>query len=373
MQKVDLVVGGGTSQADSGPASSLRLPKSITALTTAPDGTVWLAAQSDSADEKQLVSVTPSGQAHRIRLPAGSPEVDSLAVDRNGVVWAASTQTVIWRLQDTALRAAYGTPWRGSGHFPGPFVADGKPLSGAHLGVISSLAADPRGGLVFVETQDSCERIRRLDPDGTVTTLVGVACPHQRTAAEIQRSIFPDSTIRAAKLAIDTAGSLALGPDGRIYVYTFRSVLVVDLGSGGVTRVLGRPADNSIEARPKIDNGKAPFATSQPATKEVVLQASGSDAAGLGSGNIAVGSDGAAAVVTEQESGDLSRAFTWAVGDSKIKISPSAKPAVSVQLVRKAVVTTASAVRGVLAFRGNTLLEGVSRDGGALVVAVPAR
>jgi len=374
MQKVQLVIGGGTSEADEGPASSLRLPKKITALTTAPDGTVWLAAQDSSDSAPQILSVSPSGQARRIRLAGDSRNVDSLAIGADGVLWAATTDTVIWRLQGQALRAAYGTLWRKPGHFPGPFVADGKPLSSAHLGLISSVAVDSQGRLVFEETEDSCERIRRLNSNGTVTSLVGgaVRCPDERTRTEIQAARFPDSRTTAAKLPIDIGGSFALGPDDRVYVYTMQTVLSVDATTGKVNRVVGAPESISLDFRPKIDNGSKPFGSSKTATELPLLQTTGTADGKLTSGNLGVAADGAIALMTTQEQVSVSRAFTWQVTGTqpKIVMAPDAEATASVQVVHDRAATTASVIRGMLAFRGNDLLEGVSRPGGAVVAAI---
>src|SRR3712207_2385278 len=66
---VQPVLGGGTSGADSGRATDLRLPRAINAVAVAPDRTIWVAAaDSRYEDASELVKVTPDGQAERFRL-----------------------------------------------------------------------------------------------------------------------------------------------------------------------------------------------------------------------------------------------------------------------------------------------------------------
>jgi hypothetical protein len=147
-QRVELIAGGGRSDSESGPAASLRLPQKITALTTAPDGTVWLAGR--QGDETQLVSVAPDGQAYRTRLPTPSPALTSLAVRADGTVFAASGGKAIWRIAGDRLTVAYGK------------------------GNTADLGQDLA---LFAEAIDElCYRVRRLDTVGTVSTVAGRPC-----------------------------------------------------------------------------------------------------------------------------------------------------------------------------------------------------
>jgi hypothetical protein len=146
---VELIAGGGKSDSESGPAASLRLPQKITALTTTPDGTVWLAGR--QGDETQLVSVAPDGQAYRTRLPTPSPALTSLAVRADGTVFAASDGKAIWRIAGDRLTVAYGKGNNGIA-----VLGDGKVATAGLIGtkvafkgdVLLAAASRDDGGVV---------------------------------------------------------------------------------------------------------------------------------------------------------------------------------------------------------------------------------
>ena len=93
----------------------------------------------------------------------------------------------------------------GTGQFG--FSGDGGPATGAQMGQASGLALGPDGSLYIADSSNL--RIRRMAPDGIITTIAGNG----------QRGFSGDGG-PATQAAMGTPVSLAVGPDGSIYIGT---------------------------------------------------------------------------------------------------------------------------------------------------------
>jgi hypothetical protein len=365
-QQVDLVAGGGKGDSDSGPAASLRLPAKITALTTAPDGTVWLAGRQD--DESQLLSVTPDGQAHRTRLPVPSPILTSLAVRADGTVFAASGAKAIWRVAGDRLAVAYGKRTTGDlgqdlALFP-PFVSDGKPVTSGNLGRVRSVGIDSSGRLLFAESIDElCYRVRRIEAAGTVSTLAGRPCPDTPDLADGR---FPAAGTLAKDLPLAaSSAAFTVGPANRLYVMTGPSVVEVD-SAGKATVVLGSNGQNAGQVPDPA--GASPFDKWTPAAS-AEFQAADADNAM----SIAASAAGPLATVGGLDRSDVPGTFKWRAeaGDTHLDVNVPDQAKSGIAVLRDGKVATASLIGGKVGFRGGLLLVAASRDDGGVLVGIP--
>jgi sugar lactone lactonase YvrE len=121
-----------------------------------------------------------------------------LALDANGNLYVADTQNFRIRKIDPKgnVSTLAGTGTQG--------FADGKGASASFVGPLA-LAIDPTGNVLVADY--SGHRVRKITPDGTVSTLVGDGTPGSQDGAKGQLK-YP------AGLAIDAAGVLYIADSG---------------------------------------------------------------------------------------------------------------------------------------------------------------
>jgi uncharacterized protein (TIGR03437 family) len=95
-------------------------------------------------------------------------------------------------------------------------VGDGGPASSAVLFQVQGIAADAQGNVYLSDTDN--HRIRRVAPDGTISTVAGTGAPG-----------FSGDGGPAAAAQIDTPYSLATDPQGNLYF--------ADYGNGRIRRI----------------------------------------------------------------------------------------------------------------------------------------
>jgi hypothetical protein len=238
-QRVDIVAGGGTSDATSGPARSLRLPQ-ITAMTVAPDGTLWAAGKSSSAS--QIVKISPNGQAVRTVVhPSDDNEITSLGVASDGTLWAVSGggADTVYRFVDGRLTPAFA-----------PFVADERdPADGSTVRSsdpqpgVTQIAFDPAGELTFFSpaTDDHCVTLRRIARDGRISTLAGGNVESETTQGPNDTPANGTDSRRICLSLFDTFAYL--GPDA-VLVRTRAATFTIALRTGR-TASLSSVRDNA--------------------------------------------------------------------------------------------------------------------------------
>jgi sugar lactone lactonase YvrE len=184
-----------------------------------PDGTLWVA----EGRRGELVAVTPDGRRRvvvgrrRLRNLDGGPVLATggLALDDAGRCWFADPvhHRVGRRESDGTCTLAAGTGEPG-------FVGDGGPAAAARVDRPVGLAWDAAGGALLIADSRN-HRVRRIGPDGMITTVAGSGTPGDHgdggpaTAARLHRPA-----------AVAVAGR---GPG--------RRVVVADTGNGRVRAV----------------------------------------------------------------------------------------------------------------------------------------
>jgi sugar lactone lactonase YvrE len=191
---------------------------------------------------RRVLKVTPEGAVLTL---AGPPEIAfpaGLAVDSNGHLFIADSEN--HRVLGIDPEGRH-TPVAGTGT-PG-FSGDGGPATAARLHAPWGLAVDAPGHLYLADAAN--HRIRRVAPDGTITTVAGVGAPGfagdggLATAAQLDRP---------TGVAVDSQGNLFIvdSLNGRVRkVGTDQWITTVFGGSGGEGEAAARyyPASVAVD------------------------------------------------------------------------------------------------------------------------------
>ena len=129
---------------------------------------------------------------------------------------------------------------------------DGGPATQAQLANPDGVAISPDGTLYIAESSGNCNRIRRVDPEGNITTLAG-------TGADCRPPTDPcgdGGQATDAKLYFPYA--VAVHPDGSIYIADHGSKRIRRVGpEGNITTVAGTGGDCHPLTDPCGDGGPA--------------------------------------------------------------------------------------------------------------------
>ncbi|WP_413626463.1 gluconolaconase [Luteibacter sp. Lutesp34] len=160
--------------------------------------------------------------------PAGTARFDTpsgLAIDAAGVLYVADTGNDAIRRVDTqgTVTTIAGGHGRGDRDGAGRDASFNGPLG---------VAVNDRGDIYVADTYN--HRIRRIDASGTVTTLAG-STPG-----------FQDGP--AAQARFDTPCSLALGPDGSVWVADTRNRAIRRIAPDGTVSTIAQSADEDYDA-----------------------------------------------------------------------------------------------------------------------------
>jgi hypothetical protein len=194
---------------DGGPAvnAAIGAPRGIASLA---DGTLLIA----DSDNNRIRRVAPDGTIETVAGdgtagfsgdggPAGSAELGkpfAVAPLPDGGFLIADTANSRIRLvgPDGTIGTVAGDGLAG-------FAGDGGPATVAELDHPHAVIAMPRGGFLVADTEN--HRVRRVWPDGTITTIAGTGSPG-----------FSGDDGLATDAQLDEPKALALLPDGRILV-----------------------------------------------------------------------------------------------------------------------------------------------------------
>jgi len=111
------------------------------------------------------------------------------------------------------------------------FAGDGGPADQAQLSVVRNVAIGPDGSLYIADVSN--ERVRRVGPDGIITTVAG--------SGGLGTYSGDGGPASEAKLDLHSSPGIALGPDGSLYIADVSNHRVRRVGPDGIiTTVAGR-------------------------------------------------------------------------------------------------------------------------------------
>ncbi len=220
---ITTVVGGGRADvADGVPATdaTLSYPSGIA---FGEDGSLFIADWNHhrvrKVDPNGIITTIAGGGAGQITegVPATSISINPIdvAMGASGSLFIADVGGRIWVVsRDGLIRTFAG----GGTASPG----DGGPATQAQLGCASSVAVGPDGAVFFTDSS----RIRRVAPDGTISTVAG---PGSSDADDIP-------AIRARVKNAGNYAKISVAQDGSIYVENYGSSRIRRIGTDGIIR-----------------------------------------------------------------------------------------------------------------------------------------
>ncbi|MCC6630405.1 MAG: hypothetical protein IT340_23755 [Chloroflexi bacterium] len=237
---------------DGGPAAAARLDRPH-GLAVGSDGSLYIAdhfsARVRRVDPDGIISTfTDAGDY------TGSPV--GLAVGADGSLYVANGYNAVRRVHPDGTAVEFASILGGVQGFAG----DGGPAIAARLHTPSGLAVGPDGSVYIADTGN--HRVRRVGPDGIITTVAGTGTAGYEAAHE-------DGLATLAHLNQPT--SVAVGPDGGLYIADRLNYRVRRVGPDGrIITVAGNGTSCSDPQAPCGDGGPAATAALQIADGVVV-------------------------------------------------------------------------------------------------------
>lgn len=196
-------------------------------VAVAPDGSVVVATSNT------VVKFTSAGQGTVVLQSSAaglSTSLGPIAIDAAGNIYVADGSRRITRVAvdgTTSVFAGTGT------QAPADSAAgDGGPATASPLGAPTQLVVDSVGNLLIADA--SAHRVRRVAPDGTITTIAGGGT----TVVGASEKYAPDGTL-PTDLQLAGVTGLAVDGQGRIYVADGQSHAIFRFGaSGGIELVI---------------------------------------------------------------------------------------------------------------------------------------
>jgi len=223
---------------DSGPIPSLQLCLNSSGVAAGPDGSVYVA----DITPGHILRATPDGLVRRVA--AGSLRgPTNIAVSADGSLYIADTAAgLVCRVgPDGAISTVAG----------GGNDTSGASVPGTHaaLNGPSGLSLAPDGSLYIAES--GAHRVRRLAPDGTITTVAGTG------VAGTAGDGGP-----ATQAQLNGPNGLAVADDGSLYIADAGNNLIRRVGPDGlITTILPVPAIPPASATPTATPTLTPTAT----------------------------------------------------------------------------------------------------------------
>ena len=178
------------------------------------------------AFKRRVVRVMPDG-TRRLLTRASLSEPGDLLVRGDGSVLIADYQGGIGFVRRVAPDGTVTTVAGGKSESPDPDIGDFGPATEASLGRVGGLASAPGGGFVLT----GLARIRHVAPDGIITTIAGTGNPNDYSGE--------GGPARAASLPNPTG--IAAQPDGGYLVALRDRVVSID-AAGSIRTVAGSGA-----------------------------------------------------------------------------------------------------------------------------------
>ena len=227
------VVGSGVDGSIDGAAALSRLSDPF-GVAIDPSGNVLIADGGDGNRIRQVtldgIVSTFAGGAEGFKDGAGNAAAfntpSALAFDRRGNLYVADTGNHAIR---KITPAGVVTTIAGTGQ---PGDADGPAATAQFNGPVG-VAVDKTGNVFVADTYN--DRIRRIAPDGIVTTIAGTGRPGDADGA-------------AHTAAFDTPSGIAVAPDGTLYIADTGNDAVRAITPGGLVSTLAAPPEG--ERRP---------------------------------------------------------------------------------------------------------------------------
>ncbi|WP_158602881.1 NHL repeat-containing protein [Jiangella rhizosphaerae] len=285
------------------------VPGPVRVLTAGPDESLWALAGDSS-----LVRIDSDGAAEttELRLPDGVNALADLAVAPDGTAYVLAElpdvgESSVYQVDGDQVVPAFGVPSDGGSDS----APDGTDAAGAALGPVADIAVDPEGRVLFVETHspdggviNSVQQVRRVDDDGTISTLAGTSEP----GSGDDTGWFPEDGAEATSQSLAWPVFVSVAPSGDVYLRTGRSVLRVE--DGGLTRVLGGDT-SGLTTVPNTEQS-APFEDAVEALDAGYESVDDRSTFAAGDSGVLVG----APVVPAELSSDVRSAFSWTVEDA---------------------------------------------------------
>jgi sugar lactone lactonase YvrE len=191
------------------------------------DGSVFVATSNT------VVKFTPDGHGTVVLRSATaglSTSLGPIAVDPAGNVYVADGSRRITRIAVDGTTSAFaGT---GTQAPPDSAVGDGGPATASPLGAPTQMVVDSAGNLLIADA--SAHRVRRVAPDGTITTIAGGGT----TVVGASELYAPDGAL-PTDLRLAGVTGVAVDGKGRIYVADGQSHAIFRFGtSGGIELVI---------------------------------------------------------------------------------------------------------------------------------------
>ena len=154
-----------------------------------------------------------------------STSLGPIAIDTAGNLYVADGSRRITRVgTDGKTKVVAGT---GTQAPPDSAAGDGGPATAAPLGAPSQLSVDTSGNLYIADA--SAHRVRRVAPDGTITTIAGGGTTTLGANAE---QYAPDGTL-ATRLKLADVSGVAVDRTGRVYVADGSEHAIFRFGTSG--------------------------------------------------------------------------------------------------------------------------------------------
>lgn len=234
---ITTVAGVGTYRGDYGPAIDAII--SAGQIGYAIDGTLYIS----DVGQHRIVRVRPDGILEPYAFDLVLTLAPSMVVEPSGDIEIADAGTNrIWRI---SVLTGQATLLAGTGD--AGFSGDGGPATAAQLNAPTFMAGDKLGSIWFLDSGNA--RVRRIDPDGTITTIAGTGTPGY--------SGDNDAAIRATfdagffgQLAHDDGGKLLYLADNGNHC-----IRRIDLTHNIITTFVGPTPDMTVGAMIVAPNG----------------------------------------------------------------------------------------------------------------------